>query len=655
MKGVVFILAENKNKVVEYDENAIEVLEGLDAVRKRPGMYIGGTGHSALHHMVYEIVDNSVDEALGKYADEINVVIHKDNSLSVQDNGRGIPVGLNEKLQKSSLEVVMTVLHSGGKFGAGGYKVSGGLHGVGLSVVNALSSWLVAEVQRDGYLYQIKMKDQKAVAPLKKVKKTKGTGTKIHFKPDPSIFSVTIFDYDVLATRFKQTAYLTKGLKITLTDLRAEEPVEEVFEFSGGIADLVEDINKDKELLHKKVFYFSGEKDGVEVECAFQYTNDFNDNTSSFVNNIRTYEGGTHEQGFKGALTRVVNDVARKKKVLKDKDKNIAGDDVRDGLTAILTIKMADPQFEGQTKAKLSNSEIKGIVESIANEQLSEILMANHAVVGLVVKRAQQSEKAREAIKKSKEVTKGKSTIDIAGLSGKFAKATSKNPVECELYIVEGDSAGGSAKQGRDRFFQAILPLRGKVINVEKAKISRVLSNEEIKTMINAIGAGMLKDIDITQAKYHKIIIMTDADVDGEHINTLLLTFFFRYLRPIIEAGYLYLAQPPLYKIEVGKDGKGKKEVYYAYSDNERDSITSTLKGKKYDIQRYKGLGEMNADQLWETTMNPATRSLLRVTIEDAIYADKVFDKLMGDKVEPRREFIEQNAQYANIDYGSGG
>lgn len=643
-------LAKSKNKETieqNYNENSIEVLEGLDAVRKRPGMYIGGKGIEALHHMVTEVVDNSVDESLGGHANEINLAIEKDGSVSVSDNGRGIPVGMNEKMKKSSLEIVFTVLHSGGKFGGNGYKISGGLHGVGLSVVNALSTEVKIAVEREGFLWELLLKNQVAPKPIKKVKKSTNTGTTINFKPDPTIFDTVTFEYDRLARKLKETAFLVKNLKLTLEDKRKEEVRSETFQYSGGIVDFVTEINTDKTPEHKKVLYFSDNKDGVEMECAIQYTEDFAENTYSYVNNIRTIEGGTHEQGFKTALTRAANDIARKRKILKDKDKNLSGDDVRDGITCILSLRMPDPSFEGQTKSKLSNSEIRGVADSIAYDHLSKLFNSNPTILANIVKRAQETAKIKETIKKSKEVSKSKSTIEIAGLSGKFAKCTTNNPDEAEIYLVEGDSAGGSAKSGRDRFFQAILPLRGKVINCEKQKLSKVLSNEEIRTMINAIGTGIGKEFDIESTKYKKIVIMTDADVDGEHIRTLLLTFFYKFMRPLIEAGYVYIAQPPLYKISYGtKDD----EDIYVYSDTEKEEVMNTFKGKKFSIQRYKGLGEMNADQLWDTTMNPQTRSLIKLGVRDVLEANEVFSILMGDKVEPRRLFIEEHANEARID-----
>lgn len=631
----------------QYNENDIQVLEGLDAVRKRPGMYIGGTGLASLHHMVYEVVDNSVDEALAGHATEINVTIEADGSVTVRDNGRGIPVGIHKQFGKSALEIIFTILHSGGKFGGGGYKVSGGLHGVGLSVVNALSKWVEVEVEREGKVWTLRLEEGKAVKPVKSGKKTKRTGTSIRFMPDDNIFDTVKFERDMLIQRFKETAYLTKGLKLTIEDLRTKDGKREEFQFDGGIVDLVKDINESKNAIHKKILYFDATKDDVQLEVALQYTEDYNDNTLSYVNNIRTKDGGTHEQGMKLALTRVVNDVARKKKILKEKDKNLNGDDIREGLTCVLSVKMPDPSFEGQIKSKLASGEVRGIADSVVSEQLQQLFGANPTVLSAIVKKAQIAAKAREAMKRSKEANKEKNTLDIAGLSGKFAKCTSKNSKEAELYLVEGDSAGGSAKQGRNRFFQAILPLRGKVINAEKKKLSSVLANEEIRTIITAIGTGIGKELDPSKTKYEKIIIMTDADVDGEHIRTLLLTFFYKFMRPLIEEGYLYIAQPPLFKIST------QKEDFYAYSDAERDAIYKELKGKKFTTQRYKGLGEMNADQLWDTTMNPETRSLLRVTLADALYADKIFSVLMGDKVEERRAFIDDHAAEAEIDHSN--
>lgn len=636
-----------KKQEQQYNENDIQVLEGLDAVRKRPGMYIGGTGLASLHHMVYEVVDNSVDEALAGHASEINITIEKEGSVAVRDNGRGIPVGIHKQFNKSALEIIFTILHSGGKFGGGGYKVSGGLHGVGLSVVNALSKWVEVEVEREGRLWRLRLEKGKAISPVKSVKNSKKTGTTIRFMPDDTIFETLIFDTNTLIQRFKETAFLTKGLKLTIQDLRKKDSIIEVFQYDGGIVDLVKEINEPKETLHKNVLYFEATKDDVQLECAIQYTDDYNENTYSYVNNIRTKDGGTHEQGLKLALTRVVNDVARKKKVLKEKDKNLSGDDIREGLTCVISVKMSEPSFEGQIKSKLASSEIRGIADSIVSEQLNQLFSDNPTVLSTIVKKAQVAAKAREAMKRSKEANKSKNTLDIAGLSGKFAKCTSRIPEDTEIYLVEGDSAGGSAKQGRDRFFQAILPLRGKVINTEKAKLSKVLSNEEIKTIIAAIGAGIGKEFDITKCKFHKIIIMTDADVDGEHIRTLLLTFFYRFMRPLIDSGYIYIAQPPLFKISTNK------EDYYAYSDKERDEIYTQLKGKKYTVQRYKGLGEMDSNQLWDTTMDPETRSLLRITLADNIQADKVFSVLMGDKVDVRRAFIEEHAHEANIDHSN--
>ena len=594
--------------------------------------------------MVYEIVDNSVDEALVGYADSIEVVLEADGSVSVRDNGRGIPVGKNKKFKKSALEIILTVLHSGGKFGGGGYDRSGGLHGVGLSVVNALSSWVEVTVDREGKEWFLRMENMKAVKPVASIGDSARTGTKVRFMPDVTIFETVDFDYDILATRFKETAFLLKGISITLTDKRRPKEKTETFCYEDGVAGFVKEFNKSKKVLHKDVIHFAVEKDNTYVEAALQYTEDYTDNTFSYVNNIRTTDGGSHEQGFKTALTRAVNDVARKRNILKDKDKNLNGDDVREGLSCILSIRMSEPQFEGQTKGKLSSSEVKGIVEGIVGEQLQALFQEKPSILTAIVKKAQNAAKIREALKKTREVSKNKSVFDIAGMSSKFAGCTSRDPKETELYLVEGDSAGGSAKQGRERYFQAILPLRGKVINSEKAKLSDVLGNEEIKTIITAIGAGIGKDFDATTAKFQKVIIMTDADIDGEHIRTLLLTFFYRFMRELIEEGFVYIARPPLYKISSGK------ESHYAFSDKEKDEIIRSMKSKKVEIQRYKGLGEMNADQLWETTMNPQTRSLIRVNVADGMYANEIFETLMGSKVDKRREFIEDHAREANLD-----
>lgn len=643
-------MAETKRKtkkeitqnVTNYDESAIEILEGLDAVRLRPGMYVGGTNEKALHHLIYEILDNSVDEALNGHGKVINLILHKDGSIEVADEGRGIPVGIKEGYGISALELLMTSLHSGGKFGQGGYKTSGGLHGVGLTVVNALSKWIEATVKRDGKIHHIRLDNQEVTKKLKVIGKTKETGSTIRFMPDEDIFDTIEFQPDVIKSRLKETAYLMGGIKLTFTDMRAENPKTYEYAFSGGISSYVEDLNKDKEPVHKKVLSFSEVKENFEVEYAFQYTSNYEEIALSYVNNVRTTDGGTHEQGLKTGLTKALNEVGRKQNILKAKDKNITGDDIREGLTYVMSVKIGDPKFEGQTKSKLQNSEVVGIMNSIAYEHFTRIFESNKPILTAIIKRAQLSAKNKESMKQTKELTKSKNTIDIEGLSSKFARCTTNNPDEAELYLVEGDSAGGSAKQGRNRYFQAILPLRGKIVNTEKATLAKILANEEIRTMINAIGAGVGKDTDPSASNYKKIIFMTDADVDGEHIDVLLLTFFYRFLRPLIEAGYIYLAMPPLYKIENGKN------VYYVYNEKEKNDLLATLKGK-VKLQRYKGLGEMNADQLWETTMDPEVRTLVQVTIEDAIYANETISMLMGDLVEPRRQFIEENALYASL------
>lgn len=626
-----------------YDASQIQVLEGLEAVRKRPGMYIGSTSSRGLHHLVWEIVDNSIDEALAGYCDKISVVIHPDNSVSVADNGRGIPTGIHEKTGKSTVETVLTVLHAGGKFGGGGYKVSGGLHGVGSSVVNALSEWLEVEVKQNGHVYQMRFNRGTPEADLAVVGDTNETGTTVRFKPDPLIFTETVeFDYEVLQKRIQELAFLNKGLHITLKDERPGREQEESFHYEGGIVQFVEFLNKNKEPLHEEVIYCEGEKDGLHVEVAIQYNDSYVSNIYSFANNIHTHEGGTHETGFKAALTRVINDYSRKFNFLKEKDPNLTGDDVREGITAIVSVKIEEPQFEGQTKTKLGNSEARSITESIFAERFTAFMEENPAVAKKIVEKALMASRAREAARKAREMTRRKSALEVSALPGKLADCSSRDASESELFIVEGDSAGGSAKSGRDRHFQAILPLRGKVLNVEKSRLDKILSNNEIRAIITAIGTGVGEDFDIEKARYHKVIIMTDADVDGSHIRTLLLTFFFRYMRQLIEAGYIYIAQPPLYSIKQGK------EVYYAYSDQQRDQILANLKATpKPTIQRYKGLGEMNAEQLWETTMDPKGRTMLQVHLEDAMEADQVFEMLMGDDVEPRREFIEQFA--ANV------
>ncbi|WHY89166.1 DNA topoisomerase (ATP-hydrolyzing) subunit B [Neobacillus novalis] len=629
-----------------YGADQIQVLEGLEAVRKRPGMYIGSTSGKGLHHLVWEIVDNSIDEALAGFCDEINVIIEEDNGITVKDNGRGIPVGIQEKMGRPAVEVIMTVLHAGGKFGGGGYKVSGGLHGVGASVVNALSTQLEVYVHRDGNIYQIKFERGVVVSELSVIGTTEKTGTITHFKPDSEIFTETLeFEYDILATRLRELAFLNRGIKITIEDKRVENKQNEYY-YEGGIKSYVEHLNRTKEVIHDEPIYIEGERDGISVEVAIQYNEGYTDSIYSFANNIHTYEGGTHEFGFKTALTRVINDYARKNGLIKEADSNLSGEDVREGITAIVSIKHPDPQFEGQTKTKLGNSEVRTITDAVFANHFEKFLLENPTVAKKIVEKGLMAARARLAAKKARELTRRKSALEISSLPGKLADCSSKDPSESEVYIVEGDSAGGSAKQGRDRHFQAILPLRGKILNVEKARLDRILSNNEVRAMITAIGTGIGEDFDIAKARYHKVVIMTDADVDGAHIRTLLLTFFYRFMRKIIEAGYIYIAQPPLYKVQQGK------RIEYAYNDKELEQIFSELPATpKPNIQRYKGLGEMNPEQLWETTMDPAQRSMLQVSLKDAIEADETFDMLMGEKVEPRRNFIEENAQYVkNLD-----
>ncbi|WP_374110598.1 DNA topoisomerase (ATP-hydrolyzing) subunit B [Neobacillus cucumis] len=637
-----------EQKAVEgaYGADQIQVLEGLEAVRKRPGMYIGSTSGKGLHHLVWEIVDNSIDEALAGYCDEINVIIEEDNSITVKDNGRGIPVDIQEKMGRPAVEVIMTVLHAGGKFGGGGYKVSGGLHGVGASVVNALSTELVVNVHRDGKIYEIKFERGAVASELKVIGTTDKTGTITHFKPDNEIFTETlVYEYDILATRLRELAFLNRGIKITIEDKRVENKRNE-YHYDGGIKSYVEHLNRTKEVVHDEPIYMEGEKDGISVEVALQYNEGYTENIYSFANNIHTYEGGTHESGFKTALTRVINDYARKNGIFKESDPNLSGEDVREGITAIVSIKHPDPQFEGQTKTKLGNSEVRAITDTVFASTFDKFLLENPTVARKIVDKGLMASRARLAAKKARELTRRKSALEVSSLPGKLADCSSKDPSESELYIVEGDSAGGSAKQGRDRHFQAILPLRGKILNVEKARLDRILSNNEVRAMITAIGTGIGEDFDISKARYHKVVIMTDADVDGAHIRTLLLTFFYRFMRKILEAGYVYIAQPPLYKVQQGK------RIEYAYNDKELERIFAELPAApRPNIQRYKGLGEMNPEQLWDTTMDPANRSMLQVSLEDAIEADETFDMLMGEKVEPRRNFIEENAQYVkNLD-----
>ncbi|WP_312579151.1 DNA topoisomerase (ATP-hydrolyzing) subunit B [Clostridium sp.] len=633
------------NNNQNYDENQIQVLEGLEAVRKRPGMYIGSTSARGLHHLVYEIVDNSIDEATVGACSNIYVTIHEDNSITVIDDGRGMPVGIHPKLKIPTVEVIMTVLHAGGKFGGGGYKASGGLHGVGASVVNALSEICEVEVKRDGHIWRQRFSRGKVVTPLEKIGDTEEHGTKTYFKPDEGIFDEVDFDYETLSQRLRELAFLNKGIRITLNDEREDKSHE--FHYEGGIKSFVEYLNRNKGKVHNEPIYIEGTKDECIVEIALQYNDTYNENLFSFANNIDTIEGGTHLVGFKTALTRVLNDYAKRFGFLKENDKNLGGEDVREGLTAVISVKVTDPQFEGQTKTKLGNSEIRGVVEAIVAEAISNFLEENPAVGKSIIDKGLNAARAREAAKKARELTRRKTALESTSLPGKLADCSSKDPVECEIYIVEGDSAGGSAKQGRDRGFQAILPLRGKIINIEKQRLDKVLNSEEIRNMVTAFGAGIAKDFEVSKLRYHKIIIMTDADVDGAHIRTLLLTFFYRYMRELVEQGHVYIAQPPLYKVK-----KGKNE-YYTYSDEELEEILDQVGGKdsNTDIQRYKGLGEMNPEQLWDTTMNPEKRTLLKVTVEDAMAADEIFTILMGDKVEPRREFIQENAKkVSNLD-----
>ena len=633
----------------EYGADQIQILEGLEAVRKRPGMYIGSTSTRGLHHLVYEIVDNSVDEALAGYCDEIQVDINKDNSVTVSDNGRGIPVGINHKAGLPAVEVVFTVLHAGGKFGGGGYKVSGGLHGVGASVVNALSEWLEVEICHEGHIYKQRYERGKVIYKLKIVGDCEPdrTGTKVTFYPDAEIFDDTVFDYDTLKQRFREMAFLTKGLRIVLRDWRGEELREHVFHYEGGIKEFVTYLNRSKTPLYDQIIYCEGMKDGVAVEIAMQHNDSYSENTYGFVNNITTPEGGTHVEGFRIALTKTFNDYARKNKLIKENEK-LAGEDIREGLTAIISVKIEDPQFEGQTKQKLGNSEARGAVSSVLSTQLEIFLEQNPNVAKITVEKSVMAQRAREAARKARDLTRRKSALEGTSLPGKLADCSDKDPAKCEIYIVEGDSAGGSAKTARDRATQAILPLRGKILNVEKARLDKIYGNAEIKAMITAFGTGIHEDFDISKLRYHKIIIMTDADVDGAHISTLLLTFLYRFMPDLIKEGYVYLAQPPLYKLE-----KNKK-VWYAYSDEELNKILLEVgRDSNNKIQRYKGLGEMDAEQLWETTMDPEHSVLLRVTMDEETSSelDLTFTTLMGDKVEPRREFIEENAKYVkNLD-----
>ena len=634
----------------EYGADEIQILEGLEAVRKRPGMYIGSTSSRGLHHLVYEIVDNAVDEALAGFCDTIYVTINKDNSVTVIDNGRGIPVGINHNAGLPAVEVVFTVLHAGGKFGGGGYKVSGGLHGVGASVVNALSNWLEVEIYHDGKVYQQRYERGKVMEKLTVIGECEEgrTGTKVTFLPDDTIFETTVFDFNVLKQRFREMAFLTKGLKIVLKDDREEEPKERTFHYEGGIKEFVTYLNRSATPLYEQIIYCEGMVNNVSVEVAMQHNDSYSDNTYGFVNNITTPEGGTHVVGFRNAITKTFNDYARKNKLLRDSEPNLSGEDIREGLTAIISVKIEDPQFEGQTKQKLGNSEARGAVDNVVSKQLEVFLEQNPSVGKIIVEKSVMSQRAREAARKARDLTRRKSALDNMALPGKLADCSDKNPENCEIYIVEGDSAGGSAKTARDRATQAILPLRGKILNVEKARLDKIYGNAEIKAMITAFGTGIHEDFDISKLRYHKIIIMTDADVDGAHISTLLLTFIYRFMPELIKQGYVYLAQPPLYKLE-----KNKK-VWYAYSDEELSNIINEVgRDGNNKIQRYKGLGEMDAEQLWETTMDPENRILLRVTMDDETTSelDLTFTTLMGDKVEPRREFIVENAKYVkNLD-----
>ena len=629
----------------QYDAAQIQVLEGLEAVRKRPGMYIGSTGPKGLHHLVYEIVDNSIDEALAGYCKTIHVTIQSDNSIMVEDDGRGMPVDKHPKMGIPAVEVIHTVLHAGGKFGGGGYKVSGGLHGVGASVVNALSTHMEVEIKRNGKIYKQSYEKGKTVSKLEIIGESRKTGSKTTFWPDPEIFETTVFDFDVLEHRLREMAFLNKGIKIVFKDEREGKKRSETYHYEGGIKEFVSFINKNKDPLHQDVIYFEIIKETCEVEVAMQYTDSYSELILGYANNINTTDGGTHIVGFKSALTRVFNDYGKKSKVLKDND-TLSGEDVREGLTAIVSVKLSEPQFEGQTKAKLGNSEIRGFVETSTNENLTAFLEENPAQAKIIIEKCIKAARAREAARKARDLTRRKGALESFSLPGKLADCSEKDPALSEIFLVEGDSAGGSAKDGRDRKRQAILPLRGKILNVEKARLDRILSSEEIKNMITAFGCGIGEDFNLEKLRYHKIIIMTDADVDGAHIRTLLLTFFYRYMKPLIEEGYVYAAQPPLYQVKKGK------EVHYTYSEEEQAKLMAEIADKpgKADIQRYKGLGEMDAEQLWETTMDFNHRTLVQITLEDSAAADEIFTTLMGDKVPPRKKFIEDNAQYATID-----
>ena len=629
----------------EYGAEQIQVLEGLEPVRKRPGMYIGSTGPRGLHHLVYEVVDNSIDEALAGFCDEIHVMICPDESILVRDNGRGIPVEVHPKTGKTTLETVLTVLHAGGKFGSGGYKVSGGLHGVGVSVVNALSEWLVATVEVDGKKYQQRFERGNPVTELEVTGESDRRGTTIHFKADNEIFEEVLYKYDTLEHRLKELSFLNKGIKIILEDQRIDSEKVKTFKYDGGLIEYVKYLNKNKNTIHDDIIHFEKSVDEYLVEVSLQYTDGYSENIYAFANNINTHEGGTHLSGFKSALTRVINDYAKKMNFLKGKDENLTGEDIREGLTAVVSVKLPEPQYEGQTKTKLGNTAVRGVVESSTVEYFGAFLEENPSSGRIIVDKALRAQRAREAAKKARELTRRKNILESTSLPGKLADCSEKDASKSEVYLVEGDSAGGSAKGGRDRKTQAILPLRGKILNVEKSRLDKILSSDEIRNMITAFGCGVGEDFDLERLRYHKIVIMTDADVDGAHIRTLLLTFFFRYMKPLIENGFVYIAQPPLYRVKRGKAER------YAYSDKEMNVVVEEMGRGNVDIQRYKGLGEMNAEQLWDTTMNPETRTLLQVTIEDASMADEIFTMLMGDKVEPRREFIQENAKYVkNLD-----
>jgi DNA gyrase subunit B len=629
----------------EYGASQIQVLEGLDPVRKRPGMYIGSTGPRGLHHLVYEVVDNSIDEALAGYCSEIYVSLNNDGSVLIKDNGRGIPVEVHPQTGKSTLETVLTVLHAGGKFGSGGYKVSGGLHGVGVSVVNALSEWIVAEVHRDGKSYIQKYEKGIPLSPIQETGKSNYTGTIISFKPDATIFEEVDFKYETLEHRLRELAFLNKGIKIVLEDIREEREKKKEFLYNGGLVEFIKHLNKSRSAIHDDIVYIEKQVNDYIVEIAMQYTDGYTENIHSFANNISTHEGGTHLSGFKAALTKVINEYSRKNNYIKEKDPNLLGEDIREGLTAIISLKLPEPQFEGQTKTKLGNMEVRSIVDGITVEEFGGFLEENPSTGRIIADKALRAQRAREAAKKARELTRRKSILESTSLPGKLADCSEKDPAKSEVYLVEGDSAGGSAKQGRDRATQAILPLRGKILNVEKSRLDKILSSDEIRNMITAFGCGVSDDFDPARLRYHKIVIMTDADVDGAHIRTLLLTFFFRYMKPLVENGYVYIAQPPLYKV------KKQKQEHYVYSDKGLNQLLEEIGRNGVELQRYKGLGEMNAEQLWDTTMNPETRTLLQVSVQDAAAADEIFSMLMGDKVAPRREFIQENARYVkNLD-----